>query len=409
MKSLASNHKIKRILSTLSDFFNHLKTGELSTMQIIGLSLWPISILAVCASCLTLLTGEHTVVNSYLLGGERWENRLPLYSGPGGFIYSPFFAFLFSPLTYLPTYVVDLLWRAISISFYFFSIILFLKHLSENSEKKLLEWLGIFSLIAIPIAFSGFRNGQMNVILTASMVMISHLLVRQRWHASALLLALILCLKPTFIVFFLLATSLFRPLWSWILFYLTLFLTLPFYFTGLDYSYQQYCNYIEMMKSAVDLGVNTPKWASFFNIPMQVLQVQIDHHTQVVVKLLLAFATWLSCRYAVRNFDPLTAVVYLFSFAGTYHLLFNPRSVNTDYIILGTIMATWFTAALYLWNDKILTIMIGILSVGVLFALDLSRLFIPASTSWVNPLMALFFVAILIVNQKNKRTFQTIN
>ncbi|MDP0563031.1 MAG: glycosyltransferase family 87 protein [Candidatus Endonucleobacter sp. (ex Gigantidas childressi)] len=378
-------------------------------MQIIGLSLWPISILAVFASYLTLLTGEHTVIDSYLLGGELWKNRLPLYSGPGGFIYSPLFAFLFSPLTYLPMYVVDLLWRAISISFYFLSIIFFLKHISQNSEKKLLEWVGIFSLIAVPIAFSGFRNGQMNVILTASMMMISHLLVQQRWHASALLLALIVCLKPTFIVFFLLATSLFRPLWPWILFYLTLFITLPFYFTGFNYSYQQYYNYINMIESAIDLGINTPKWASFFNIPMQIFHIQVDHHTQVIVKSLLAFATWLSCRYAVKHFDPLTAVIYIFSFAGTYHLLFNPRSVNTDYIILGTIMATWFTAALYIWHDKRLTIMIGILSVGVLFALDLSRLLVPTSTSWVNPLMALFFVAILIVNQKNKRTFQAVS
>ena len=162
------------------------------------------------------------------------------------------------------------------------------------------------------------------------------------------------------------------------------------------------------MESAVYLGVSTPKWASLFNIPMQLFHISVDHSLQVIIKLLLALATWLACLYAHKKLDRLTAVIYLFSFSGTYHLLFNPRSVNTDYIILGTIMAVWFTAALYIWRDRCLAITVGLISMGVLFALDISRLLVPDSTSWVNPLMACIFAVVLVINLKNNRSFQTV-
>lgn len=369
---------------------------SLSKASIIGLGLWFLALLLIFIKVALEPAGEHTVVDSYLLGAERWIDRVKLYSGPGGFIYSPTFALLFTPLTKIPLFWADLIWRLFIMVFYFMACSRLINHFIEYGRKSFLQWLGMFSLIAVPIAFSGFRNGQMNVVIISSMVMISCLLIEKRWNSASLLLALIMSLKPTFIVFFLLSSSLFRPLWIRVPLMLAGFAALPVLFGGWDYGIAQYYNYVEMMESAAHLGLSTPKWASFFNIFMQVIHVQVPHDAQTIIKVILAALTWVTCFYAIVRHGTKTGLVYLLTLAACYHLLFNPRSVNTDYIILGTMTAFWFTSALYLWQDKQLAWVIGLISAGVLFAFDISRLTIPGTSSWFNPLMGFFFLVLVL-------------
>ncbi|WP_252179197.1 glycosyltransferase family 87 protein [Endozoicomonas sp. 4G] len=368
-----------------------------------GVFLWGLAVILIFVK-VVLEPGHHTVLDSYLLGAERWIDRVKLYSGPGGFIYTPTFAVLFVPVTKLPVFLADLLWRLFTIGLYAWASLRLLKHFQEYSGETLFNRFGLFSLIAVPLAFSGFRNGQFNVVLIAAMMLVVSQIIEQRWNSAALILAFIMSLKPTFIVFFLLATTLFRPLWLRVPVMLLAFLSLPLMF-GLDYGVEQYKHFLEMAHSAVDLGVTTPNWASFFNIPAQLFNVSVPESLQNIIKVMLAAITWAACFYAIVRHGTKNGLIYLLSFAACYHVMFNPRSVNTDYIILGTTLAFWFATAAFQWRDKTLTWTTGLIALGVLFAFDISRTLVTGATSWFNPLMATVFTGVLIWQLSRKRVF----
>ncbi|WP_422137511.1 glycosyltransferase family 87 protein [Endozoicomonas sp. ALC020] len=369
-----------------------------------GMFLWGLAVALIFAK-VALEPGQHTVLDSYLLGADRWIDRVKLYSGPGGFIYTPTFALLFVPVTKLPVFLADLLWRLFIMGLYAWASLRLLRHFQEYSQETLFNRFGLFSLIAVPIAFSGFRNGQVNVILIAAMMLVISQIIEKRWNSAALVLALIMSLKPTFIVFFLLVTTLFRPFWLRVPLMLLAFLALPLIFGGLDYGLEQYNNFLEMAESAVDRGVTTPNWASFFNIPMQLFNYSVPEALQNIIKIILAATTWAVCFYAIVRHGTRNGLIYLLSFAACYHVMFNPRSVNTDYIILGSVLAFWFTAAAFQWRDKALTWIIGLIALGVLLAFDISRTLVTDTTSWFNPLMAAVFAGVLIWQLSRKRVF----
>ena len=369
---------------------------QLHSLERLGLALWGLAVTLIAIKTV-LEPGQHTVVDSYLLGAERWQARQPLYDGPQGFLYTPTFALLFSFLLDVPVYLTDLLWRLFIIGLYFLAISQMTQVLQTNHSKPLLGWLGLISLVAVPIAFSGLRNGQLNVVLISVMVLTCCQILKKQWNTAAVLLALTISLKPTFIVFFLLATTLFRPLWSRVPPLLLIFIALPLVSGGWKYGIEQYGGFIYMARSAAELGMVTPKWASLFNVPAQLWGITVAGDIQNLIKIALAGATWLTCLYALRRFDLKTGLFYLLNLAACYHMLFNPRSVNTDYIILGTVLAFWLATALHTWNDRRLAITTGLLALGVLFAFDLSRLIAPGTTSWFNPLMALVFSFVVIL------------
>ena len=372
-----------------------------TTFEKLGLFLWLLAFVLIFAKVI-LEPGSHSVVDSYLLGGQRWADRVTLYSGPGGFIYTPLFAVLFTPFLHISEAMTDLIWRLFIIILYLYALTCLINMVNNRSPGTLGKWLGMMSIIAVPIAFSGFRNGQVNVILTSVMVLIICQIAEKRWNSAALLLALVMSLKPTFIVFFLLATTLFRPLWFRVPPLMLLFLSLPMLFGGWQYGWQQYINFVDMAQSAMHHGVHSQNFACLFNV-FQVFGLFISDHWQHLIKVILAGITWLLCWFAIRQFDIKTALVYLLTLASCYHLLFNPRSVNTDYIILGTVLALWFTCANHLWQNKHLALGIGLISLAVLEAFDLSRWLVPGSTSWVNPLMALTFTIMVVWQLFNKR------
>lgn len=150
--------------------FNNILKNT-TTFEKLGLFLWLLAFVLIFAKVI-LEPGSHSVVDSYLLGGQRWADRITLYSGPGGFIYTPLFAVLFTPLLHIPEAMTDLIWRLFIIILYLYALTNLINMINNRSPGTLIKWLGMMSIIAVPIAFSGFRNGQMNVILTSVMVLV---------------------------------------------------------------------------------------------------------------------------------------------------------------------------------------------------------------------------------------------
>ena len=373
----------------------------------LGLFLWVVAIVFIGWKSL-FEPGSHTVVNSYVLGGERWAERIDLYSGPHGFIYMPLFAALFSPLTVLSELTVDLMWRALLVGGYFYGLYSLTKVLTDRNQQgeRFWQWFGLVSLIALPIAFSGLRNGQMNVLLSAVMVLSTAWIIEARWNRLALTMALIIALKPTFAVFFLLAGALYRPLW-WRLPLLTvLFLMVPPGIAGWQYGFDQYLNFIHMGDSAMALGMEEAVWATFFNIFPQLFGFFVTEPVQLAVKIPLALLTLLFCYRIAKNSDAVSAAVIMMTMACCYHMLFNPRSVNTDYVIIGSVMAFWLAAAACLWKEKVLVSMIAANALLILLAYEVSKLITPGHDSWMNPLATALFTVLVLWQIRSGKRFQ---
>ena len=371
----------------------------------LGLFLWLIATVFI-AWKVGFEPGKHTVVNSYLLGAQRWLEQINLYSGPHGFIYMPAFAVLFMPFTYLPEIMSDALWRILLLTTYLYALSQLVKVLIKTPEQ-FWQWFGLVSLIALPIAFSGLRNGQMNVLLSSVMVMVTAWLIQGRWNISALVLALVMSLKPTFAVFFLLAVALYRPLWWRVPPFLFVFLCIPFVAGGFEYGAQQYINFYHMSREAMDLGVESSNWATFFNIFPQVFGVFVSEPVQIVIKIPLALMTLWYCYRKMQVVDPVTAGLVMLTMAGCYHMLFNPRGVNTDFVILGSIMGFWFMASREIWQDKCLSWLVGMNAVMILGAYELSKLITPGHDSWVNPLAAALFTILVLWQFRISKAFKT--
>ena len=351
--------------------------------------------------------GAHTVVDAYWLGGERWAERVDLYSGPHGFIYMPLFAALFAQLTTLSEFAVNLLWRALLTGLLFYGLHSLTRVLTaRNQQPELLwQWFGLVSLVALPIAFSGLRNGQMNVWLSAVMVLGTAWIIEERWNRLAVVMAFIMALKPTFAVFFLLAGALYRPLW-WRLPPLTgLFLLIPFAIAGWQYGSQQYLNFIHMSERAMDLGMAEAGWATFFNIFPQLFGFYIPEPAQLAVKIPLAAVTLFICYRVAQKSEPVTAALVMLTLACCYHMLFNPRSVNTDYVIIGSAMAFWVATAACLWKDKMLVWLVAVNALLILLAYELSKLITPEHSSWMNPLATTFFTLLVLWQISRGRRF----
>ena len=373
----------------------------------LGLFLWLVAV-AFIAWKIGFEPGKHTVVTSYLLGAERWLERADLYTGPHGFIYMPTFALLFSPLAKLPLVFTDLLWRAFLLVVYFYSLAQLLKAILKERQALFWQWFGLVSLVALPIAFSGLRNGQMNVLLSAVMILVTAWLVQAQWNYAALLMALVMSLKPTFAVFFLLVLALYKPLWWRVPPLLVGFLCLPLV-AGAEYGITQYINFYAMSHDAMELGMAEPDWATLFNIFPQVGGFFVPEFIQLGVKISLALGTLWYCYRQKQRYDSVSFAIIVLTLACCYHMLFNPRSVNTDYVILGTVMAFWFAAASLLWHDRWYAGLFGLNAVLILLAYELSKLITPDHHSWVNPLAALLFSLIVLWQIPKGRVFQKMN
>ena len=374
----------------------------------LGLFLWIVALVFIGWKVL-FEPGNHTVVNHYLSGGERWVERIDLYTGPHGFIYMPLFASFFAMFTKLSIFWVDAFWRLILISLTFYGLFSLTRALCEKNKQSehIWQWFGLVSLVALPIAFSGLRNGQMNVVLSAVMILVTARLIEERWKFAAVVLALVISLKPTFAVFFLLVAALYRPLWWRLPPLILLFLALPFAIAGLEYSVQQYLNFMKMSQEAMILGMEEPNWATFFNIAPQLFGFYVPDNIQVSIKIPLALLTLMLCYRTLRSTDPVTGAMTVLTLASGYHMLFNPRSVNTDYVIIGSVMAFWFAAATLLWKDKALAWMVGLNAFVILQAYELSKLVTPEHHSWVNPLAALAFTMLVLWQVRHGRRFVT--
>lgn len=335
-----------------------------------------------------------TVADNYLEGARRWLSGENIYYGARGFLYLPEFAFLYSFLSPLPLWLSEAVGRLLQLWILVFGLFSFSRFIAKPREKS---FFPLITLVVFPICFSSIRNGQTNIAILGLMLLTVVALSKRHWNAAALLMTLGLVFKPTFIVFYLLAGALHRPMYWRLAAGALLAFLIPVLFEGLNYVVQQHINFLVNLQEAVQLGVQKADWASFFGILPQLTGYFVPVEIQMAVRLVLAplvlFLVWL----AGRRYGAGMSAYYLYALAACYLMLFNPRNENNDYAILSAAIGFWLAASVHRYQSRVLLYFSISMLVGILAAWEVSSRLTSGMDAWVSPLIATIFTFFLIV------------
>lgn len=355
--------------------------------------LWLLVLILLTVKCITAPL-ERTVAGNYFMAGQQWLAGESIYSHGHGYLYLPEFAFLYSWLTPLPVWLSELAGRLVQMFLLLWGLLQFCQFMERQGEKSAFPWM---TLVIVLIGFSSFRNGQTNIGLIGLTLLSVMALLHERWWQAGVFMTLGLIFKPTFIVFYLLAGALFRPMYWRLPIGLLLAFWIPVLFSHFDYVWAQHVAFVENLLVTVDIGVKKAAWASFFGIFPQVFGFYIPDLLQHGVRLVLAPVTLLLAWRVKQTSDPQTLAFYLYALPVCYLMLFNPRNENNDFALMAPLLGYWLAVAINRAHGKALVWLISLLIVGTLFSYDLSKLITPEYNAWMAPLMATVFSAFILI------------
>lgn len=351
-----------------------------------ALGLWGLFLIAIFIF-VGMNHAHRSVLWHYTDASLQWFNGGNLYRTNGkGFIYFPQSAILMYPLTILPGLFRELFWRALSIVAFAGSLKLFID-LIPGRQRGLL-WL-ISTIVALPIMFSSSRNGQMNIVLAALMMLSIVACANKSWWACGIALVLGLLLKPTMIVLLLLLMALYRPLWWRVPLLLIAAVLLPYLFQSTAYVNHQYVQCIQMLQAVSNLGNKTDEWAQIFDVFGRA-GYHIPEIIQNVIRVIFALFTLGMAYIAKQRLTKEHALLAIFALAASYLMLFNPRSENNDYVILAPALGVYLGMLIQNHQAKSLIVLLIGLVIGIAESYPLGKL-ITGTGNWLAPIMAAIF------------------
>lgn len=271
------------------------------------------------------------VMKIYRSASAAWWQGEPIYvaSSKQGFFYLPQAAMILTPLGWFPVVVGEMLWRALIVLLFAWSIWrlagLF------GSERRNWRFL-VMTVVGVVGSLSAARYGQTNVPLAAFLALAAVSLAHSAWNSSALWLLLSLVSKPVGIVPCLLAGACYpRKVILPLVCGAALLGALSFVHPDARYVEGQYRLFAETMEHARKV----PKHSfcdvqgicrTFGWLPPQAPMTAV-RALAALVALLLA---WIS----VRRYDAARGAFLCILWSVLYLLLFNPRTESNSYVLL---------------------------------------------------------------------------
>lgn len=341
-----------------------------------------------------VLAGSHrTLVPLYRKAALNWVAGRPLYDGSGrGFLYLPQAAILSVPVAIFPPLVCEVLWRIMTIGTFAVGLRRFSRLAAPRTGADLFP---LMTLVSIPLAWDCARNGQSTLVLTGLMLLAVADVAGRQWWRATLWLTLGVALKPLMIVLVLLLMALERPLTWRLAVGLLVMAAMPFFAQRPGYVLDQYAACLHNTRVAAQLGM-VDLWAQPFSALKQA-GLDVPGLVQSAARVAAALATlWLAFRTR-RRCDPARHAVYLFALAATYLMLFNPRSENNSYAMLGPAIGVFLSEALVPQARPVEAVLLAVVAVGVVGSRTIGHLLVPDSVPiWLAPLMASCFCGYLV-------------
>ncbi|MDB4968850.1 MAG: hypothetical protein JWN44_4539 [Myxococcales bacterium] len=318
----------------------------------------------------------------YAGSATRWSARQPLYSsGIDGFQYLPQAALVFGAFAKLGVPLGDLAWRAVTWALLAHAVWRSTTLLSSQGTKP--RFLVATALVVGP-AMSSLLTGQANLATAGLMLHAAVDLCNGRWWRATAWMILGLAVKPIMAAMILLACVSRPRIVPGIAVGLLLLALVPFALAPANYVLAEYRAWLAKLvaSSAPD------RFFEDLRGLLHSIGVAVPHRVLGVVRLLGALGAALLCLDIRRRWREPEAGLLLFAVAGTYLMLFNPRTQPNSYVIL--VPAVALAAALYLLQER--------------YRAAAALMLIAASWSgtttltalWLKPLTCLIFCGLLV-------------
>jgi len=156
------------------------------------------------------------VVPNYRFASSHWWLGESMYpGGTHGFLYVPTFAVLFTPVHLIqPAVLGEIVWRLFGFGLFGLGLWRLASILNEKSSgrREFDSTFALLVLLAVPASLAAINNGQTNLALSASLVLLCISIRNEKWNSAAACLTLALILKPIAVAPWLLAFAVFAPI-----------------------------------------------------------------------------------------------------------------------------------------------------------------------------------------------------
>jgi len=156
------------------------------------------------------------VVPNYRFASSHWWLGESMYpGGTHGFLYVPTFAVLFSPFHLIqPAVLGEIVWRLFGFGLFGLGLWRLARGFNKKSsgQGEFDSAFALLVLLAVPASLAAINNGQTNLALSASLVLLCISIRDEKWNFAAACLTLALVLKPISIAPWLLAFAVFAPI-----------------------------------------------------------------------------------------------------------------------------------------------------------------------------------------------------
>jgi Glycosyltransferase family 87 len=356
------------------------------------------AMLIVTISVLILVGSDHSVISAYRDAAHQWFAGRDIYNNTGhGFLYLPSAAILFAPFAALPNAASEIAWRFLTIGSFAVATWKFAKFAARTVDVDLFP---LMTLAALPPALSCARNGQSTLVMTALMMLATVDLAGdeggapRRWRAT-LWLSLSLAFKPLSVAMILIVAALDRRMAWRLLVGVGLVLLFPFLTQAPHYVAAQYSMSLQMFRASSLCGM-TDLWAQPFSM-LTLVGVNVSESAQTAIRVAAGAVTLVLCWLAQRRHDRARASEFLFSFSVIYILLFNPRSENNTYAMLGPAIGLYVAPWMRSRQHRAAVIFLSLLLLVLAAGDEVVRAVTPPGEHiWLKPSLGILFFLFLV-------------
>ena len=336
---------------------------------------------------------KHNTTPTYRLASGQWWAGVDPYSyhNHDAFLYLPQAAILFTPFTWGPFLLGEILWRVVTFGLFAYAIMrlqdFFLARGDRNPDRTFL-WL---SLLVVPCSLASLRNAQFDLPLAALFVLGAAEIASERWAIAAFWICLAVALKPLAVVPLLLFGALYWKLIPRLAVGLLVVFALPFLRWNPGFAAHEYYRCAQTMLWAT--GAHEPRYSDLAALLSHV-GIYPPDWLKTGARLVCAAGFFALGWTAVRRLSRIDAIWTVGALSAVYLMLFNPRTETCSYVFLGP-----FTASLalwYLWKPERRVLGFVLVFATLCFACDGIPHIHDWTDRWLKPLVALLFLPLLV-------------
>jgi hypothetical protein len=342
---------------------------------------------------------RHDTTPTYLLASQQWWQGQDPYTrnNHAGFLYFPQAAILFTPFTWGPPQLGEILWRAVVFGLLAYALARLARFFLCDGAWPVARTFFFLSLLAVPSSMASLRNAQFDLPLAALLVLASAEVAEERWKSAAAWLCLAVALKPLAVVPMLLYGALYWKLIPRVIVGMLIVVAVPFLHWNPAFVAHEYVRCIDTLAWATQ--ADEPRYSDLAAL-ISHLGIYPPTWLKMVTRVVCALATLGLGYAAVRRLDRAGAAWTVGALAADYLMLFNPRTETCSYVFLGPFVAS--LALLFVAQPERKGLGRVLAAAALLLACDavpkINNVldFHILTDRWLKPLIAIFFLVVAV-------------